>query len=178
MDNVGVRYASALYSLAKEDDKIIEYQMAMKSLHTSFLEDEEVLVFLSSAFIDKNEKYKLIKEISEEFNLRHLYPFLRVLVDNHRINDFKMVYQEYNYLANDYRGIDEGFVYSTTPLSEEKIHEIEDAIATHSKKKIELVNKIDHSLIGGIKVIVHDRVYDASIKNKVEALKSKLMENR
>lgn len=45
-------------------------------------------------------------------------------------------------------------------------------------KTIVLRQIIDESLIGGIKVQINTRVYDDSIKNKVEKLRSKLLESR
>ncbi|MFA6852321.1 MAG: F0F1 ATP synthase subunit delta, partial [Bacilli bacterium] len=45
-------------------------------------------------------------------------------------------------------------------------------------KKVELVNKIDKSIIGGIKVVIHDRVYDDSLKNKLDSLKSGLLQRK
>ena len=42
-------------------------------------------------------------------------------------------------------------------------------------KKVELKNQIDESLIGGVKIVIKDRVYDSSIKYKLEQLKSSLI---
>jgi len=178
MDNVGVRYAGALYSLAKDDNEIIQYQLAMKSLYIAIMENKEILTFLSSSFVVKTEKYEIVSLLCSSFDLRHLYPFFKVLVDNHRVNDFVSIYRNFNSMANDYQNIEEGFIYSTIPLHESKIREIESALEKQSKKQVELINRIDESLIGGIKVIIHDRVYDASIKNKINSLKSELIENR
>ena len=40
---------------------------------------------------------------------------------------------------------------------------------------MELINKIDHNLIGGIKVVINGRIYDGSIKNKLENMKIDLL---
>ena len=72
----------------------------------------------------------------------------------------------------------EGFVYSTEPLDKNKILEISDVISQKIHKKVELKNKIDSRLIGGVKVIVHDHVFDGSIKYKLETMKEQLKERR
>ena len=41
-------------------------------------------------------------------------------------------------------------------------------------KKVELKNKLDERLIGGVKVVVHDHVFDGSVKYKLETLKEQL----
>ena len=42
--------------------------------------------------------------------------------------------------------------------------------------KVELVNRINPSLLGGIKVIVHDRIYDGSILSRINSLKKNLLD--
>ena len=41
--------------------------------------------------------------------------------------------------------------------------------------KLELVNKIDPTLISGIKVVVGDNVIDGSTKHRLNSLKSELL---
>ena len=72
----------------------------------------------------------------------------------------------------------EGFVYSTEPLEKDKILEISKVISQKIHKKVELKNKIDERLIGGVKVVVHDHVFDGSIKYKLETMKEQLKERR
>ena len=45
-------------------------------------------------------------------------------------------------------------------------------------KKVELSNVIDTSLMGGIKVVVNDTVFDNSIANKVQSLKQELLNGK
>ena len=61
-------------------------------------------------------------------------------------------------------------------MSKEDISKIEKVIANKLKKEVYLIPKIDHRLIGGFKVVINDYVFDASIKNKVDGLRSSLLE--
>ena len=49
-------------------------------------------------------------------------------------------------------------------------------IAKKLNKEVFLYQKIDESLIGGIKVVISDYVFDASIKHKLDSLKNTLQE--
>ena len=110
--------------------------------------------------------------------LKSLSPFIKLLIKKHRISSFSYIAQEFISNCNETIGISEGFVYSTSPLNQKQIEDIEDAISTKMNQKVELTNKIDTRLIGGVKVVVHDHVYDGSIKYKLETLKQKLNERR
>ena len=71
--------------------------------------------------------------------------------------------------------IEEGIIYSTIKLNEDEINKISEALTKRTSKKVELKNQIDESLIGGVKIVIKDRVYDSSIKYKLEQLKSSLI---
>ena len=44
--------------------------------------------------------------------------------------------------------------------------------------KVELSNSIDPSLIGGIKIVVNDTVFDNSVSNRLRALKQELINGK
>ena len=61
-------------------------------------------------------------------------------------------------------------------MIKEDISKIEKVIDNKLKKEVYLIPKIDQRLIGGFKVVINDYVFDASIKNKVDGLRSSLLE--
>ena len=52
------------------------------------------------------------------------------------------------------------------------------AIAKKLGHEVELKNLVDARLIGGVKVVIHDHVFDGSIKYKLETLENTLKERR
>ena len=63
-------------------------------------------------------------------------------------------------------------------LIKKQIERIEEGIAKKLGHKVELKNVIDERLIGGVRVVIHDHVYDGSIKYKLETLQNNLKERR
>lgn len=178
MDSLYVRYASALLSLAKEEGKVKEYKSALKSLLSVFNDNPDLSKYLKSYFVKNESKYKIIDELTKDFNLLNLHSFLKLLVFKHRFNSINSIVDEFIKECNETIGIEEGYVYSTNTLSDEQMSNIEDAVSKKLDHKVELKNKIDSTLIGGIKVVVHDYVFDGSIKNKFETMKTSLNERR
>ena len=41
--------------------------------------------------------------------------------------------------------------------------------------KVSLKNKIDHNLIGGVRIVLDGKIYDGSVENKIETLRKKLL---
>ncbi len=178
MDSLYARYSSALLSLAKDEGRIKEYKEAIKSLLELFESNVEANTYLKSYFVSDEDKYNFINKLCDPFKLKSLSPFIKLLVKKHRFNSFKYIATEFVSDCNDDLGIQEGFIYSTTPLDAKQIKAIEDGVSSRLNQKVELINKIDERLIGGVKVVVHDHVFDGSIKNKLETMKQKLNERR
>ena len=178
MDSLYVRYSSALLSLAKDEGKIKEYKEAIKSLLELFESNVEANTYLKSYFVSDEDKYVFVDKMCEPFKLKSLSPFIKLLVKKHRFNSFKYIAEEFISDCNDDLGIQEGYIYSTTPLDAKQIKAIEDGVSSRLNQRVELINRIDERLIGGVKVVVHDHVFDGSIKNKLETMKQKLNERR
>ena len=65
-------------------------------------------------------------------------------------------------------------VLCPTGFTEEQIKKIQDSISKKLNKSVELKNEININLIGGIKVVINDIVFDGSVSNKIESLKTML----
>lgn len=175
MEELYVRYATALLELAIEEKKVSEYKESLATLFDVFNKDESVIKYLESFFEDNDKKFVIVDQMCKPFELKHLSSFMKLIVSKHLIIHFKELYKTFNKLANEELGIEEGFVYSTYKLSKEEIEKISKSLEVRTTRKVELTNLIDESLIGGVKVIIKDRVYDGSVKYKLESMKSKLI---
>ena len=178
MEEVVSRYASALVSIAKEEGKLEEYKLAVLSVKETFEANPEILKLLKSYFVTSENKDAVINELTKDFGLKNLTNFMKLLVAKHKIYLFKDIASEITKGINFELDVYEGFVYSTEPLEKAKILEISQVISEKIHKKVELKNKIDSRLIGGVKVVVHDHVFDGSIKYKLETMKEQLKERR
>ena len=178
MEEAVSRYAAALVSLAKEEQKLEQYKLAVLSMRETFASNPELIKFLKSYFVTNENKEKVVEELTKEFGLKNLTNFMKLLVLKHKIYLFKDIASEITKGINYELDVYEGFVYSTEPLEKAKILEISEVISEKIHKKVELKNKIDERLIGGVKVVVHDHVFDGSIKYKLETMKEQLKERR
>ncbi|MBA4054711.1 MAG: ATP synthase F1 subunit delta, partial [Marivirga sp.] len=86
--------------------------------------------------------------------------------------------KEFHTAYNIYKGIGKAFVTTAVPLDSQLRTEFENIVKRLSEKdKVELTEKIDKEMIGGFILNVGDRQIDASMKNKLQALKVKFSHN-
>lgn len=178
MNNLASRYASALLSLALEENKNTEYRDYLKSINEVLHVDDQFIKLLECYTISKDEKKELIDKIIVNAPSHHINAFFKVIIDNNRAHYIKDIIDGFITLSNEKDGISEGYIYASSELSNDKIEKIARAIGKKINKNIYLKLKIDENLIGGFKVVINDYVFDASIKNKVESLKQVLLEGR
>ena len=174
MENVSSRYALALYSLALDLNKVESCQQEVKELKSIFNENTDFVMILGSSFLSINERQEIMNKTLKGVD-ENIKALISVIMENNRTDLIIDVFDVFNTYCNEYRGIREGYIYSTLKLDEKVISEIEEKISKSENNKVELKNIIDPSLIGGVKIVVHDHIYDGSIKHHLEMMKKDLL---
>ncbi len=174
MEKVSSHYGLALYSLAVDLDKVSEWQLQVKELSHIFLENDDFIMVLGSSFLPIEERREILQKSLVGVD-KEIVSFIMVIMDNNRTNELLDIFTCFNSYCNEYRGVSEGLVYSTYKLDQKVINQIEEKMAKIENNKVELRNIIDPSLIGGVKIVIHDHIYDGSIKHHVEMMKSDLL---
>ena len=174
MNEIASRYAQALYSIAYDRKQILEMQNEVKELRKIFIENPDFSMVLGSNFLSPEERKAIVDRDLKGVD-KDIINLIKVLIDNNRTNILNDVLQGFNSYCNEYRGVDEGIVYSTIPLEEKTKIEIEKKISEIEGVQVELINHIDPKLIGGVKVVINDHIYDGTVKNQLESLRKSLL---
>lgn len=174
MEQIASRYGLALYSLALDNKKIIEWQEEVKTLSNIFKENADFIMILGSSFLPLNERQEILQKTLKGVD-KEIVALIMVVMENNRISMILDIFESFNSYCNEYRGVSEGLIYSTLKLEQKVINQIEDKISKMEHNKVELKNVIDPSLIGGVKIVIHDRIYDGSIKHQIEMMKTDLL---
>lgn len=174
MDSLYSRYANALFSIALEENKIDDYRNEIKMLKKIINENNDLLHLFSSYFIEEKDKNEIIDQTFKSLS-QNTINFIKVIVHNRRANVMIKIFDEFIKNCNESLNVKDGIVYSVNPLDQNQMLKIENAISVKLNSKVELVNVIDEKLIGGVKVQVEDKIFDGSIKNRLENLKNTLI---
>lgn len=175
MSVVGDRYAESLFDLAKEENKVTQYLDDIKLVGEVLDSDPQIVQFFNHVLIENEKKIQLLDQSFKGNVDQYVLNFLKLLVQSRRIRYIDDIVKSYIKLSNQYLGIEEGMIYTPYELTDQQIQDIEKAISKKENKKVTLKVSIDSSLLGGIKVQIANRIYDGTIKNKVEMLKKELL---
>ena len=174
MESVASRYGLALYSLALEENKIDSWQKDVKTLKSIFEENTDFIMILGSSFLSLEERIEILEKTLVGVD-KSIVALIDVIMENNRTDLILDIFESFNSYCNQYRGVSEGLIYSTLKLDQTVIDQIEKKISKIENNKVELKNVIDPSLIGGVKIVIKDRIYDGSIKHSIEMMKKDLL---
>lgn len=178
MADVAITYAQALLNIAIEENDIDRYLAANDLMLHLFEEQPELYALLTSEFISKSDRLGLVDNFLTSINLPNYVNFIKVLIDRKRLSSFIPIAFEFKRLAHTVQNKVEAIVYSTTPLQEEKLQQLQLTLSKKHGKTVLLSNEIDEQLLGGIKVVIGDEVYDGSISGKLQQLQAKLHQGK
>ena len=174
MLEIAQNYASALLSLAIDDNKVKDYQVEMKELRKIIKDNPDFILLLDSRFLSIEERMNNAELILKGFSL-DIVNFIKIIVKHNRVNYLVDILEAFNSLCNENQDIVEGLIYSAFPLEESTLQKIKNKISTIENHEVDLITRIDPSLIGGVKVVINSHVYDGSIKNQLEKMQIDLL---
>ena len=94
----------------------------------------------------------------------------------HREEQIAEVADQFVALANDAKGIAEAKVYSVKPLTAEQAEALSAAFAPKvGKQALQIENIVDSNLLGGLKLRIGNRIFDGSLRGKLDRLERKLL---
>lgn len=169
-------YATALLDLCKEEKKdLMELRNSIKFIMQIFKKELSFARFFTYANVTYEEKSNVIDKVFNGHDVI-LLNFLKLLILKNRAFYIYEILKESVTRFDAYLNLETGIIYSATPLSIENIEKIKNALELKKNKRIELINEIDKSLIGGFKIKLNSDIYDTSIKSKLEKMKIILKE--
>jgi F-type H+-transporting ATPase subunit delta len=169
---VGARYASALFDLAKEANQIAAVAADLKSLKTMIAESADLRTLLGSPAFDAADKGKGLAAIAERAGFSPLTKkFLGLLAAQRRASSLRDVISGFDALLAAFRGVVAAEVTTAIALSPEQTKGLAAALRQALGKDPEIETRVDPAILGGIKVRVGSRLFDASLKSKLDSLK-------
>lgn len=169
------RYAKALFMAGEEEGKTEEIRKDIDSILLTVKESDEFKEFLDSPIIKQTSKAKLLRDIFEGKLNSITLTFLELLAKNRREQFLTSACLQYLELYQEYKGIKQAVFTTTKALSEAHRKEVLEYLKKEFKLKVELVENIDETIIGGFKLRIEDKQIDASIKAKLRKIETELI---
>lgn len=170
--NVGGRYAQALFDLASEEKTLKAVEADLQSLKAMSAESQDLRIMLASPAFSAEDKAKALAAIAVKAKLHATtQKFLGLLAQNGRASALPSVITAFEALAAKARGAVAAQVVTAVPLTAAQSKGVAQALRTALGADPEISTRVDPAILGGIKVQVGSRLFDASLRSKLDSLK-------
>lgn len=169
---VSGRYASALYDLADEQGAIDAVAGDLANLQKMIDDSDDFRRFLKSPILSRTDQSKGIAAITEKAQLSPITKkFLGLVAQNRRLFALPGMIRGFREILADRRGQAAAEVVSAAPLSDSQRMSLTDQLKKTVGRNVDIVAKVDPSILGGLIVRVGSRMVDSSLRSKLSRLK-------
>lgn len=177
-DKLANRYAKALFDDAQKKEVLETVNTDMKLVSQTIEGSKELKVFLKNPIIRSTKKIAVLKKIFEDKISSDSFSLILLLIEKGREGYMNEVASFFNKIYNDYHHILEVTITTALPLDNATENSIKKIIYSKvGEKKLIVKSVIDTKIIGGFVVDLGNKVYDASVRNKLSNIANKLIYN-
>ena len=172
-----IRYAKAMLSFAqdKQNEDVIFDDMSL--VIATVDQTVELKEMLSSPVVKSDVKQNILTKIFGESTHEATASLIRLLIKNKRLSILDQVAKQYIVLYDKLKGKEVAIVTTAIPLTAALNTLVLAKVKEITGKEAMIKNTIDPSIIGGFILRIGDVQYDASIANKLSALKQEFTQD-
>ena len=175
---LATRYAKSLLDLAVEKNSLEDTLKDMQLLTSICAQSHDFVVMLRSPVIAPDKKKKIIETLLEWRNVSKLtHAFVDLLAAKGREANLPEVAQAFQAQYNELKNIKLVNVTTATDMSDATLSSIKEKIAGYLPgDSIQLKTTVNEALIGGFVIEMDNKLYDASVRKKLNDFKSKVID--
>ena len=169
-------YGQSLYDLAAEEGLSEEILKQMEAVQAIFKENPDYITLLLEPSIPRRERLGLLEEAFKGQVHPYLQNFLMILLENSLLRGFSACCRTYRESYNKDHGIEEATVTSAVALTEAQVKSLKSELEAISGKTVILRQKVDSSVLGGLRVEIGGRLLDGTVMGRLADLRKKVSE--
>ena len=165
------RYAQAAFELAGSD--LAGWQRAIEEIG-EFMGDAEVRKVLENSRVPREPKLRLVAAALADLPALQLN-LARLLVRKNRTALAPEIAVQFAAMVQAQRGVQQARATTAVPLTSAEQQALSQRLEASTGHPVELETDVDPELLGGVVVQIGDRLIDASVRGRLDALRKSLV---
>lgn len=175
--NAAGRYATALFELAKTSGAVDAVEADLSAFRAALGESPELAEALASPLHSAEEKKGVLDALSAKAKFNDLTKnAFGVAAENGRAGELGSVAAAFAGLAAADRGVIAADVASAAPLTKKQTEALAASLKGAYGRDIEVRTEVRPELMGGLIVKVGSRMFDSSLRTKLDGMKNAMKE--
>ena len=172
------RYAQALFEIARMTHKDEEIQEELEAFSAALKSSADIEKFLTNPQLTAEQKKNLLSRIYQERNheiYEILLNFFMILFEKNRFNLIHEITASFKRIADEAKGQGLAEIKTAVPLDARSETAIVSRLETLAGYKIAVKKEVDPTLIGGVVIRLKNKVFDGSVRHKIDLLTKELL---
>ena len=171
-DTAARRYAEAALEIGRAEGTLDQWERDLQQLRDA-LGDEQLRTLAEHPAVPYADKERVIRRVAGDVSPEALNLVL-LMIRRGRPRAVPRMVEHFANLLRRERGVSLAEVRTALPLDETQRDAVMERLHQLTGDEIEINEVVDESLIGGITVRIGDRLYDASVRSRLERLRTRL----
>jgi F-type H+-transporting ATPase subunit delta len=166
------RYAAALYDLADEQNVLDQTVEQAEALGRLIDENKDFRLLLDSPVFDIKQALEAARAVlqSQDFS-PIIVRFVSVIAANRRLARLRLILSAFAALVAQKRGVITARVSTAHGLSDVQRESLRARLIESGYGRVNIEEHVDPTLLGGLVVRIGARLYDSSLKSRLQRLK-------
>lgn len=177
VSGIAGRYATALFELAAEAGQIAEVGRGLAAFDSLVASSADLERLVKSPAFSAEEQTAAVSAILDRAGIGGLAGnFIKLVASKRRLFAVRGMAGAYQALADRKAGVVKAEVRVAQPLSDKNRQAVVEALNAVTGKNVQIQEKVDPSLIGGLIVKMGSKMVDSSVRTKLNSLKLAMKE--
>ncbi|WP_428031962.1 F0F1 ATP synthase subunit delta [Ancylobacter sp.] len=179
VSGVAGRYATALFELARDANAVDAVKADLERFNAMIAESADLKRLVRSPVFSSEEQVKAVTALLAKAGIDGLAGnFFKTVAANRRLFTVEAILRDFELLVSAYKGEVTAEVTVAQPLSDAHAATLKQSLDVLTGKNVKLAIEVDPSLLGGLKVKVGSKLVDASLKTKLNSIRTAMKEVR
>ncbi|MDZ7289706.1 MAG: ATP synthase F1 subunit delta [candidate division KSB1 bacterium] len=172
------RYAKALFALAQERNILDKIRSELHGFGAMLEENAEFAEFFRSPENSRIVKREAIERLFQDRYSDTFFNFLLLIIQKGRHDVFPEIVLAFDELYDRYQRRTRVLAITAVPMDSGLADDLRDRLSKSLNMQIDLENRVDPAILGGIVLNIDGKVLDGSLKQHLERLRAEFLQSR
>ncbi|MAV65312.1 MAG: ATP synthase F1 subunit delta [Candidatus Marinimicrobia bacterium] len=165
------KYALSLYQIGQKENVSDEIQKGVRLVASLYKDSSTFRYFLLTKKIADNDKKKILSDILKDLCSHYVLELMFITIDKGDIKSLRAIIDRFFVAVNSESDVIPVRIITSSALDNDERQALIANIESKLNKKISAKNEVDPKIIGGVKLMIGNKVVDGSISHQLKKIK-------
>lgn len=171
-------YAQSAMQVCQSVGQCEQFQQELEQLQTIVDQVPDFARLMSASLLPGREKVEIVRRVFDGKVMPELDGLLTVLAKHDRLGLIPVIASRFDQLVHLRRGIVDVVLTTAVPLDDGQVQNLKTQLQELLGSEVMLDIRVDDRIVGGVIVRVGDKLIDASVRSRLEAIRKSLLQRK